>query len=967
MAIDADGNLYIADTTSFTVRKVSPSGEVTTFAGSPGEAGQADGGGPDARFTYPTNVAVDATGNVYVVDVNITPESSSDDRLRKISPLGVVSTVRTIGFSVGGMLVAPDGTVFVMDNSNSVLRKIALDGTMTAFTGQDFYSPGGVTLAPDGNFYVADSSNRTVDKVTPEGVVTTLAGSPETPGSNDGTGSEARFEDPSSIVATPDGNLFVTDKYAVRKVTPAGVVTTFAGAVDDRGSVDGSGTEARFLSFGAIAADSAGNLFVTDLFAVRKITPAGVVTTFAGARPDSHDGVGAAAGFVYPHGITRDAAGNLYVSDSSAHTIRKVTPGGVVTTIAGSNGMAGSADGTGSAASFNGPRGLGVDGAGNLYVADTENDTIRKITPAGIVTTLAGQPGVIGSEDGTGPAAHFSRPYGLAATADGTVYVADSYNYTIRKITAGGVVTTLAGKARSSGWVDDAGPAARFRRPYGVEIESSGNLLVLDSMTGHVRRVTLAGAVTTITQNTISGTGAFGYENYFDYYYPYDVAVDPSGNIFVSDFQSGTIQEIQSNGVAASIGGFAGILTDGDGVGHRATFGNPDGIVADSTGSIYIVDSSAGTIRKGSPAPAYAIDPTSLTASSGDTLAFTAATSGDSSLPIQWLQNGSPLAGETSPNLTIDGAVPGDAGLYSLRFQGSPDGRAGNIALVGMTTSDRVSGAGKVLATNVLHPNGNHFDQVLLTGAAELVTAAPTRVTRTSFIDDNGDIVQVEFSGPGTLSIVLAGASGPAMPEKYTQDVSYMKGHAGIVIAGATEQTNVSVFCVGRATAFDLTGAYNILLAPGGTNDPAHNGSPLFAGQQYTYYDSLADIAFIAIASTNGKFGGIRTANARYSADSGFTGIYAPGVAFTGPIFIGELQAKTDATPIILVGAVSDARITGGNLLSHNNSPIQVSGLTHLKFTAGLDASGQTYPAAPNAAVLIEDGQDVTSRIVVNP
>jgi hypothetical protein len=195
-----------------------------------------------------------------------------------------------------------------------------------------------------------------------------------------------------------------------------------------------------------------------------------------------------------------------------------------------------------------------------------------------------------------------------------------------------------------------------------------------------------------------------------------------------------------------------------------------------------------------------------------------------------------------------------------------------------------------------------------------------------------------------------------------------MKGHAQIVIAGADEFTNVSVFSVGRATAFDPTGHYDITKPISATNDPATNGSPLFVGHGATNYDGIADIAFIAIASANGKFGGVRTANANYFAAKGLTGLYAPDVKFTGPIYIGDVVASDEAVPVIMTGgATDDVRITGGNLLQANGQAVQVGGLTQLKFTDGTDSRGNILPAQANRGILQNYDTDVTAQTVVNP
>jgi hypothetical protein len=249
----------------------------------------------------------------------------------------------------------------------------------------------GMTFDAAGNLYVA-TVYQTVRKITPAGVVTTLAGQYGSAGSSptDGTGAAAIFGDLEGIAADSAGNLFVIDGNEVRMVTQAGVVTTIAGATVS-GSNNGTGTAARFfLPFG-MAVDSLGNLYMTDMGnnQIRKITPAGVVTTFAGSNnPGAADGTGAAAQFNFPQGIAIDASGNLFVDDALNNLIRKITPAGVVTTLAGGN-PGGFADGTGSAARFGQPKELSIDAAGNLYASDNNRTAIRKVTPAGVVTTVA--------------------------------------------------------------------------------------------------------------------------------------------------------------------------------------------------------------------------------------------------------------------------------------------------------------------------------------------------------------------------------------------------------------------------------------------------------------------------------------------------------------------------------------------------------------------------------------------------
>jgi hypothetical protein len=324
---------------------------------------------------------------------------------------------------------------------------------------------------------------------------------------------------------------------------------------------------------------------------------------------------------------------------------------------------------------------------------------------------------------------------------------------------------------------------------------------------------------------------------------------------------------------------------------------------------------------------------------------FTVAASGGSPLTYQWYFNGRAITGAASATLTVSPVSVDNAGEYSVRVTNAQGGATSQSAVLGVTSTTKVVGAGSEVGANIVHASGNIYDQVLLQGAAAAVTADPGQVVRVSFVDISKDIVQVEFSGAGTLSLILDSATGPAAPENYNQPtVSYMKGHVGIVITGANETTNVSVFSVGRANAVNQA---------------------LF--QNTVTYDGFADLAYIAISSPTGKFGGLRAANGSFWATRGITGVYAPGVQFTGPVFVGDINASETAVPQIILGSASDVRITGGDLLQTNSAAVRVSGITQLKFAAGSNSHGTLFPAQANQARLEENGVDVTARIVVNP
>jgi hypothetical protein len=320
---------------------------------------------------------------------------------------------------------------------------------------------------------------------------TTFAGVAGSAGSTDGAGNQARFYKPYHLALDSLGNLYVTDFYnfTVRKITPGGFVSTLAGLAGVQGGTDGTGSEARFFGPSGVAVDSSGNVYVTDGDAVRKITPSGVVTTFAGLTGVSGyvDGTRSEARFTQAIGLAMDASGNIYVADAGNQIIRQVTSAGVVTTLGGLPRVPGYADGTGNQVRFNYPLSVAISSSGDLYAGDV-SPTVRKITPAKVVTTLAGLAGVYSSNDGIGTEATFHSPIGIAADSPGNIYVADLDGFVVRKITPNGVVTTLGGMHGEAGSVDGTGSKARFRAPSGVVVDRAGTVYVADRDNNTIRK-----------------------------------------------------------------------------------------------------------------------------------------------------------------------------------------------------------------------------------------------------------------------------------------------------------------------------------------------------------------------------------------------------------------------------------------------------------------------------------------------
>ncbi|MDR2208969.1 MAG: SMP-30/gluconolactonase/LRE family protein [Azoarcus sp.] len=582
IAIDKAGNLYVADTFNHRIRKISPKGEVSTFAGS-GPAGVsggglADGVGSVARFNFPNGIVIDKAGNLYVTD-------TYNDCIRKITQDGKVSTL------AGSEEGFADGR-----------------GSSARFDG-----PSGIAIDEAGNLYVTDGRNHRICKVTPEGVVSTLAGGKK--GYADGSGRAAQFAFPSGIAIDAAGNLYVSDfgNHRIRRVTPKGEVSTLAGSGDE-GYVDGLGSAVQFAFPRGIAMDAANNLYVSDSsnHLIRKVTPKGEVSTLAGSELGFADGDGSVAEFYHPNGIAVDAAGNLYVADRDNHLVRKIVlqnvealsaPMVIVKIFAGGKAYArGSADGRGREVLFDSPSGIAIDAAGNLYVADSGNHSIRKITPEGEVSSVAGRGenhfGAGGYADGIGVAARFNYPSDIAIDKAGNLYVADTSNNCIRKITPKGEVSTFVGSWRE-GSADGIGGSAQFRVPRGIAIDSAGNLYVADSGNGLIRKVTPEGKVSTFAGSERRFADGQGSSAGFSH--PHGIVVDAAGNLFVADSGDSLIRKVSPNAeVSTPVGNLRTDSRRGfaDGFGKNARFDDPSGIAVDATGNLYVTERRNGRIRK---------------------------------------------------------------------------------------------------------------------------------------------------------------------------------------------------------------------------------------------------------------------------------------------------------------------------------------------------------------------------------
>lgn len=618
-------NLYVADPISSRILKLDlTTGIVSTLAGSWGEIGTTDGIGTAARFNKPSGITTDGT-NLYVAD-------TMNGTIRKVViATGEVTTLagnpanrdltqvsQVDGTGAAAIFYLPsgittDGTNLYVTDKQAIRKVVISTGEVTTLAGSinglrgvidgigtaaRFDSPAGITT--DGtNLYLVDYYGYTIRKIViATGEVTTLAGWPYFSGSSDGTGAAARFTNPCNI--TTDGtSLYLCDNNCIRKIVMAtGEVSTLAGSVYP-GSTDGIGSAARFDMPRGITTDGV-NLYVSDAgkIIIRKVVIAtGAVTSLAVSSGGygANDGIGPAARFINPNDITTDGV-NLYVSDSGNDTIRKVgIATGAVTTLAGNAYVpSGSADGTGTGALFNNPQGITIDGA-NLYVCDAGNNTIRKVAiSTGVVTTFAGSSGVTGSNDGIGSAARFNGPFDI--TSDGiNLYVSETRNHTIRKIViATGAVTTLAGSAGSAGSSDGIGAAARFNKPQGITTDGI-NLFVTDTNNSTIRKVAIAtGEVTTFAGSAAVSGSNDGIGTAARFYRPVDITTDGK-SLYASD--NNTVRKVViASSAVTTLAGSAGISGSTDAVGSSARFNHSNGITTDGQ-KLFVTDCYNNTIR----------------------------------------------------------------------------------------------------------------------------------------------------------------------------------------------------------------------------------------------------------------------------------------------------------------------------------------------------------------------------------
>ncbi len=650
VAADAQGHLYIADKYNHRIRKIAPDGSISTVAGT-GAAGYSGDGAPAirAQLNTPLDVAVDAQGRVYVVD-------HGNHCIRSIDTSGIIQRLAGQCGAEGsvndgkparsaylrrpsGIGIDAAGTVYIADSGNHRIRKVTADGIIQRVAGENrnggYSGDGGAAIAANlrnpldvasdtqGNVYIADTDNHRIRKIDSNGRISTIAGAHF---GYTGDGSAAKYAllyKPSSLAIDGQNRLLIADSYnhRIRLIDAQDLIHTVAGSgLSEIGNGGFFGDDvlagrARLFNPQGLGVDAQGRVFVADAnnHRVRKLSPVShvpLIESFVGARATglkgggfSGDG-GAAkeAQLKQVEGVATDAQGSLYIADSGNHRIRKVTTEGVIETLVG--GEKGSQLGGGDplAAQLNMPIDVMVDTSGSVFIADFNNHRVLKLDAQGVLSLFAGngQKGA-GGDGGAAHQAQLNRPMGLALGADGSLFIADSGNEKVRKVDSNGVISTVAGngQAGSSG---DGGQAlqARLKMPTDVAVDAAGHLYIADRKNYRIRKVDRHGIISTVAGSGAAGYGSDGAALSQRIDEPNGLVFDAQGHLYFSERNTDRVRKLTADGEIISVAGTGGLGFSGDGdPALTALMHAPSGVAIDPrNGDLFIADSYNHRVRR---------------------------------------------------------------------------------------------------------------------------------------------------------------------------------------------------------------------------------------------------------------------------------------------------------------------------------------------------------------------------------
>ncbi len=908
VAVDASGDVYFADSSNHTIRKVKFStGSMTVLAGTGTSGFSGDGSAAtSAQLNSPKGVAIDSSGNIYIAD-------TSNHRIRKIdAATGNISTIAGTGTGTGtfggdnaaataarvnspqGIAVDSSGNVFIADTSNNRIRKITAAtgnistvagngtggylGDNVAATGTRINAPRGVVVDSSGNFYIADSSNNRIRKVDTGGTITTVVGTGTASFSGDnGAATSATIRAPQAIAMDGSGNLYIADttNHRIRKVS-GGIITTLAGTgAAGYGGDNGVATSGQLSSPAGIAVDASGKIYIGDTgnTRVRKIE-SNSITTFAGTGSPTYGGDGGSAlnaQFTTPQGIVFDGAGNTYLADGGSHRIRKIDANGNVTTIAGT-GVAGFSgdNGPATSAQLNTPLGISRDTAGNLYIADGNNNRIRKIDTNGIMTTFAGDgTGSFGGDNGAATSAQLFGPFSVHAVGN-VVYIADTGNNRIRKVDAGGTITTIAGTGGAN-FAGDNGlaTAAQFNTPIHVTTDSGGNIYVSDYSNGAIRKININTGIIT----TVAGTGSNGYggdnglATSAQLNSPRSAGLDAAGNLYITDTTNNRIRVVDTNGIITTFAGNGTAAFSGDsGPAGSAQVSTPQNITVVADGTVYFADTGNRRFRR----VVFAVVPDAPTAVS--------AVAGTAQATVSF------TAPASNGGATITGYT------VTSNPAGGIDSNAGSTALSHLVTglTNGVAYTFTVTATNIAG-----------TGAASAASNSVTPVVPSIATVPDAPVIGTATAGNAQATVSFSpGFDGYATISGYTVTSNPPGGID--TNAGSTGTTHL-ITGLSNYTAYTFTVTASNRIGTSAPSAPSNSITPAAAAPVCTLATSAAKIAAGGVAVLTANCAPAATSYAWTNTGFGTTvssGTVSPATTTTYAV-TGSNSAGTGNTAVV--------------------------------------------------------------------
>jgi hypothetical protein len=1053
VAFDNAGNYYFsAPYTSQRVFKVNASGTLTVVAGN-GLPGYSGDGGPAAQATLsnPNGVAVDGSGNVYIADTN-------NQVIRMVNSSGVISTIAgtntcqydgdTTGAGGDGkpatqhslctpVQIALDssGNLFIADASNYRIRRLVIssdsistvagNGTATACTNGvlaancGFSSPEGIAVDSSGDLFIADTNDYVVrEVVAATGKVKTVAGTLGSPGfSGDGAlaTSATIYQVFGLSVDAAGANVWVADyqDQRIRKFAVGGQINTLAGGGGGcAGQTDNIGdgcpaTQASLYYPVSPGVDSAGNVYIADSYnqRVRKVDSTQTINTVAGNGSTTQttlvNGTSTGITLNYPWGIVGDPTGNMFVANQSDHAVQELVISSSLVNIFAGTGTAGyNGDGIpANTAELYSPSGVARDGAGNIYIADQSNHIIRKVDTAGNITTVAGIPSSAGYAGDGGPAtsANLYYPQGVAVDSSNNLYIADTYNHIVRKV-SGGIITTVAGIPQTAGYSGDGSPAtsAKMDYPSDMKVDAAGNIYIADQYNHRIRKVSATtGNISTVAGNGAGGFSGDGIATQNSLYYPLGISLDANDNLFIADQYNHRIRMVDGGGTMTTVVGNGTAAFAGDGgPAITASLYNPYGVYVDSTGNMFVTDSYNFRVRE--------VNAFAAVGRSTGSLAFGISPVGTTATPQAVTLSGVGPAAISSITATGDfsevdncnGSLPnGSICTVYVYFTPTASGlRTGTLTIngngyFGTVSSVALGGEGAALSISGTLAFGSVPLNTSSTKSVTLTNAGSTSVAITSItLTQTTDYA---FSGTGTCPLTGGALASKA---KCTIAVTFTPHSTGVkkgtlVVNSNDPASPLLLGYSGTGSSFESFTPASVTFATTllNTNSKASKVSFKYSGAGTLTLTSLAPTTSYSLNTTGIPSGACNlTGNTTLNAGGScaFNVVFTPTAIGTVPgtvtaSFTGDLNNSTLVLPLTGVGtevtftpaSLSFGSVVHGNTKSLNLTVknVSASNTFHVTGTSFTGTYASVYSVTANTCSSVAPGTTCTLTVQYAP